>query len=77
LTFLALRPYFSVQASRVLSALAFLPFPLYGLILAQELFVSTKLAALPRYHQRRKSSSVVAVLFCRSDALHSPSPYVH
>jgi len=47
LTFLALRPYFSVQASRVLSALVFFPFPLYCLILAQELFVSTKLAPLP------------------------------
>jgi hypothetical protein len=38
LTFLTPRPYFSVQASRVLSALVFLPFPLYCLILAQELF---------------------------------------
>jgi hypothetical protein len=47
LTFLALRPYFSVQASRVLSALVFFPFPLYCLILAQELFVSTRLSPLP------------------------------
>jgi hypothetical protein len=47
LTFLALRPYFSVQASRVLSALVFFPFPLYCLILAQELFVSTRLSPMP------------------------------
>ncbi len=47
LTFLALRPYFSVQASRVLAALVFFPFPLFCLILIQELFVSTPLAPLP------------------------------
>lgn len=47
LTFLALRPYFSVQASRVLSALVFLPFPLYCLILAQELFVSPAASSMP------------------------------
>src|SRR3954452_13365661 len=47
LAFLALRPYFSVQASRVLSALVFFPFPLYCLILVQELFVSAPLQPLP------------------------------
>ena len=47
LTFLALRPYFSVQASRVIAALVFFPFPLFCLILLQELFVSTPLAPLP------------------------------
>ena len=47
LTFLALRPYFSVQASRVLSALVFFPFPLFCLILVQELFVSEPLQPLP------------------------------
>ena len=47
LTFLALRPYFSVQASRVLSALVFFPFPLFCLILVQELFVSAPLQPLP------------------------------
>ena len=47
LTFLALRPYFSVQASRVLGALVFIPFPLFCLILVQELFVSTPLKPLP------------------------------
>src|SRR5438132_8768923 len=47
LTFLALRPYFRVQASRVLAALVFFPFPLFCLILIQELFVSTPLQPLP------------------------------
>ncbi len=47
LTFLALRPYFSVQASRVLSALVFFPFPLFCLILVQELFVSAPIQPLP------------------------------
>ena len=47
LTFLALRPYFTVQASRVLGALVFFPFPLFCLILIQELFVSTPLQPLP------------------------------
>ncbi len=47
LTLLALRPYFSVQASRVLGALVFIPFPLFCLILVQELFVSTPLRPLP------------------------------
>ena len=47
LTLLALRPYFRVQASRVLSALVFFPFPLFCLILVQELFVSTSAAPLP------------------------------
>ena len=56
LTFLALRPYFSVQASRILSALVFLPFPLYCLILVQELFVSTRLSPLP-------SASPAALVF--------------
>jgi hypothetical protein len=47
LTFLALRPYFRVQASRVLAALVFFPFPLFCLILVQELFVSTPLQPMP------------------------------
>src|SRR5207247_9881811 len=47
LTFLALRPYFRVQASRVLSALVSFPFPPFCLILVQELFVSEPLQPLP------------------------------
>jgi hypothetical protein len=47
LSFLALRPYFRVQASRFLSASVFFPLPLFLLILMQELFVSGSHAALP------------------------------
>jgi len=47
MTFLALRPYFRVQASRFLSASVFFPLPLYLLILLQELFVAGSRAALP------------------------------
>lgn len=56
-TFLALRPYFRVQASRVLSALVMFPMPLFGLILLQELFVSTPSGPLPA------ASPASAVLF--------------
>jgi hypothetical protein len=64
LTFLALRPYFSVQASRVLSALVFFPLPLYCLILAQELFVSTSVTAMPSVSPASMVFfAVVAVLF--------------
>ena len=64
LSFLALRPYFSVQASRVLSALVFFPFPLYCLILAQELFVSTRLSPLPAVSPASNVFfGVVAILF--------------
>ena len=47
MSFLALRPYFRIQASRFLSALVFFPLPLYLLILMQELFLSGSRAALP------------------------------
>lgn len=47
LTLLALRPYFKVQASRVLSALVFLPLPLFVLMLIQELFHGGSPAPLP------------------------------
>jgi hypothetical protein len=47
LSFLALRPYFRVQASRFLSALVFFPLPVFLLILIQELFVTTSAAPLP------------------------------
>lgn len=46
-TFLALRPYFRVQASRFLSALVFFPMPLFALILTQELFLSSSSGPLP------------------------------
>ena len=47
LSFLALRPYFRIQASRFLSALVFFPLPLFLLIVVQELFVSASSAPLP------------------------------
>ena len=47
MSLLALRPYFRIQASRVLSALVFFPLPLFLLILVQELFVGTSAAPLP------------------------------
>lgn len=56
-TFLALRPYFRVQASRSLSALVLFPMPLFALILAQEIFVSTSSGPLP------SSSPASAVFF--------------
>lgn len=63
-TFLALRPYFRVQASRFLSALVFFPMPLFLLILMQELFLSGAAGPLPA---RTPASSVffglMAMLF--------------
>jgi hypothetical protein len=55
--FLALRPYFRVQASRFLSALVLFPLPLFGLMLAQEILVSEPSRALP------SASPASAVLF--------------
>ena len=46
-TFLALRPYFRVQASRFLSVIVFVPMPLFALILAQELFLPGTTGPLP------------------------------
>jgi len=47
MSFLALRPYFRIQASRFLSALVFFPLPLFVLILAQEMLVTGTRAPLP------------------------------
>ena len=47
LSALSLRPYFSIQASRFLSALVFFPLPLFALVMAQELFLRTSSAPLP------------------------------
>jgi hypothetical protein len=47
LSLLALRPYFRIQASRFLSALVFLPLPLFLLIVIQELFVTRSASPLP------------------------------
>lgn len=64
LSLLALRPYFRVQASRFLSALVFLPLPLFALILMQELFVIGSHAPLPASSPAsRVFFGIVAVLF--------------
>ena len=47
LSLLSLRPYFSIQASRFLSALVFFPLPLFAMVMAQEMFVSPSPAPLP------------------------------
>jgi len=47
LSMLSLRPYFSIQASRFLSALVFFPLPLFVMVLAQEMFVTASPAPLP------------------------------
>jgi hypothetical protein len=47
LSLLALRPYFRIQASRLLSALVFFPLPLFLLIMFQELFVTASAAPIP------------------------------
>jgi len=47
MSFLALRPYFRIQASRFLSALVFFPLPLFILILAQEMLVTGSKSPLP------------------------------
>ena len=64
LSFLALRPYFRIQASRFLSALVFFPLPLFLLIIIQELFVTTSSAPLPATTPAYAVFvSVVAMLF--------------
>lgn len=47
LSMLSLRPYFSIQASRFLSALVFFPLPLFVMVLAQEMFIGASPAPLP------------------------------
>ena len=47
LSFLALRPYFRIQASRFLSALVFFPLPLFLLLVIQELLLTASAAPLP------------------------------
>lgn len=56
LMLLALRPYFRIQASRILAILVFLPLPLMLLIMAQEMFVTASPAPFP-------SSSPALVVF--------------
>lgn len=71
LSILSLRPYFSIQASRFLSALVFFPLPLFVLIVAQELFLRTSTAPLPAASPASRTFfGVLAVLFV-SVAVHS------
>jgi hypothetical protein len=59
LSLLSLRPYFSIQASRFLSALVFFPLPLFILV-AQEMFGAETPVATPA---TRVFFSVISVLF--------------
>jgi len=64
LSMLSLRPYFSIQASRFLSALVFFPMPLFVLVMAQEMFVAASPAPLPLPSPAtRVFFSVLALLF--------------
>ncbi|HXG58393.1 MAG TPA: hypothetical protein VNL91_05185 [Thermoanaerobaculia bacterium] len=64
LSFLSLRPYFRLQASRFLSALVVLPLPLHLLIIAQELFVNPSMPPLPAASPALKMLvAVLAALF--------------
>ena len=64
LSLLALRPYFRIQASRFLSALVFLPLPVFVLIVIQELFLTSSAAPLPANTPASKVYfGVVAMLF--------------
>ncbi|HVG22931.1 MAG TPA: hypothetical protein VND45_02155 [Thermoanaerobaculia bacterium] len=71
LSILSLRPYFSIQASRFLSALVFFPLPLFVLIVSQEMFLRTSIAPLPAASPAsRVYFAVLAILFV-SIAVHS------
>jgi hypothetical protein len=64
LSLLSLRPYFSIQASRFLSALVFFPLPLFALMLANEMFVAASPAPLPASTPAsRVYFSVLSLLF--------------
>jgi hypothetical protein len=69
LSLLTLRPYFSIQASRFLSALVFLPLPLFLLMLAQEMFVASP-APLPLATQASNVFFAVLSLLFFSIAVH-------
>lgn len=70
LSLLALRPYFSIQASRFLSALVFFPLPLFVLMLAQEMFVAASPAPLPLASQASSVFFGVLSLLFFSIAVH-------
>jgi hypothetical protein len=70
LSLLTLRPYFSIQASRFLSALVFFPLPLFVLMLAQEMFVAASPAPLPLATQASSVYFAVLSLLFLSIAVH-------
>lgn len=71
LSILSLRPYFSIQASRFLSALVFFPLPLFALVVMQEVVLGTASSPLPAATPAsRVYFAVLAVLFV-SIAVHS------
>lgn len=65
LSFLSLRPYFSIQASRFLSASVVFPLPVFALMLTQEMLLAAPAtAALPaRSPASQVFFAVLAVLF--------------
>jgi hypothetical protein len=64
LSLLSLRPYFSIQASRFLSALVFLPLPLFVMVMAQEMFLAPSRAPPPASTPASQVYfSVLALLF--------------
>jgi hypothetical protein len=64
LTLLSVRPYFRIQASRVLSALVSFPLPIFALVVVQELFVSASHAPLPASSPASTAwFATIAVLF--------------
>jgi hypothetical protein len=69
LSLLTLRPYFSIQASRFLSALVFFPLPLFVLMLAQEM-VAPSPAPLPLPTQASSVFFAVLSLLFFSIAVH-------
>ena len=71
LSILALRPYFSIQASRFLSALVFMPMPLFVMIAAQEMFLRTSAAPLPSSSPASSVYFAVLALLFVSIAVHS------
>jgi hypothetical protein len=66
---LSLRPYFSIQASRFLSAVVFFPLPLFALIMAQELF-RTSTAPLPASSPASQVFFAVQAILFFSIAVH-------
>ncbi|MEO8378634.1 MAG: hypothetical protein ABI779_03115 [Acidobacteriota bacterium] len=71
LSLLSLRPYFSIQASRFLSALVFFPLPLFVLIVVQEMLLEGSAPPLPAASPAsRVFFGVLSVLFV-SIAVHS------